>query len=60
MNFVSYGVIEEAMHVTANEVNRRKAANLLPICLPKWAVQVAGGRDLSLHLGPAFRSVSPS
>jgi hypothetical protein len=39
VNFVSYGVIEEAVHVSADEINRGKAANLLAIRLPKGTVE---------------------
>lgn len=35
VNFIGYGVIEEPVtHVAADEVDRCKAANLPPICLP--------------------------
>ena len=44
MNFVSYGVIKEAIaHVPIYEVDRGKAAYLLPICLPKGTVEWPAG-----------------
>jgi hypothetical protein len=40
VNFVSNGVINEAVtHVPADEVDRCEASDLLPICLPKRAVE---------------------
>src|ERR1035437_2855197 len=43
VHFIGDGVIEEAIHVPPDEVNWCKASNLLPICLPKRAVDWPAG-----------------
>src|ERR1035438_351484 len=39
VNFISNGVIEKAIHITADKVDGCKASNLLSICLPKGTIE---------------------
>ena len=54
VNFIRDGVIEEPVHVPADEVDGCKAANLLPICLPKRAVERPAGVICSFPLAQHF------
>ena len=54
VNFIGDGVVEEAVHVPADEVDRCKAPNLLSICLPKRAVERPAGMICSFPLAQHF------
>src|ERR1039458_3062914 len=54
VNLVSDGIIEEAVHVPSDEVDRCKASNLLSICLPKRAVKGPPGVICSFTLAQHF------
>ncbi len=54
VDFICNAIIEEAVHVPADEVDRSKAANLLAIRLPKGAVEWPAGMIGSITLAQHF------
>ena len=54
VNFISDGIVEEAVHVPTDEVNGGKPSNLLPIRLPQRAVERPAGVIRSFTLAQHF------